>query len=357
MNILPDAVWASLFSGWLTVVEISRLDSAFCNYHQRKLFTASAYHTYPGLRYPVVLPEEGVAGTMMEWIYRKKAPMRGLRLKPSQIVDRQLLLQYLTICGRRLEWVILKEDIAVSNDDSGSFVALCFEKHCPNLRKLSATNCHWDTMVMNIVKSGRSLVDLYVKGTITSENIQELVGACKSLKKLIISTASVVQEPVLIALVANCPNLEYVDFRRCGSFTDAMLDALTVACPNLMSVSLSRASLTSPVLFAWLECATNLRYLYLSVSTVASITATKTQCAVSLAELNLSNVNMAMHDLRAILSHSPNLEKLNLHHCTSLNTVFHNISGLFHLCPQLKFLNGTSKKAFQLLPAASVPLF
>jgi hypothetical protein len=65
---------------------------------------------------------------------------------------------------------------------------------------------------------------------------------------------------------------------------------------------------------------------------------------------------MSMPDLREMLVHSPALQKLTISPCTPFAKVFANISGLFNLCPQLQYLNGTPKKDFQLL-SESEPLF
>jgi hypothetical protein len=355
MEKLPDVIWISLFSRWMTVVETSRFDAAVCNRQLRILFLDSAYNKCPTeLRYPTKQLKPKTVDAMMVWIFRRKAPMISLSLTPSLVDNNsQLLTSYLEVCGQGLKWLSLQ--------NIRSFSALAFEVHCPNVRYLSAGECNWDE-VSKIVASCQSVEDLHLRGNIASNDLHGLIGKCSALKKLTICAADHnawnydVGDVVLIAVVAGCPLLEVLDLTWRGLVKDAVLGTLASACPNLASVSLSRAKLTARALFAWLENSPSLRSVHIQHSTVASIDAITALSVMQLKELYLWYVSMSMRDVEHVLEHSPALQKLTVRNCPSLHVTLADISGLFRQYPQLQCINGTSRGMVKQDSTARVPV-
>jgi hypothetical protein len=316
-----------LYSEWLTIFDIARLDSATCNRQQRSSFTALAYTSCRALQYPTEIIGDTLLDAMSIWICRKDVPVAGLFLTPTIVLNDTLRLDYLKRRGQQLQWITYKQIIGKTVRSKQSEGSLGVEAYCPNLTRLRAINWDGGPAVTKIIASSHHLTELRLRGEITNKQIQELVGKCNNLRKLTIHAMQNKHDGVFNALISTCPHLEEVNFSMQGYLTDSLVDKLMRKCPELSVLALNNAILSFSTLIALLGQCGKMRTLSLDNSELFENTST-TVFKSALTELCFNTVTVDDADILFILQCCPALQTLALTMRTATAHVFMNIGPL-----------------------------
>jgi hypothetical protein len=169
---LPESVLGEMYSSWLYVIDLVRLDSALCNWQVRfqilALLSAPESIMRCTLGEQKYLQREKKLLPMLKWAISKKFRLDGILLTCTSAAE----LARNFLCGDHLEWIHLEQayfaDTALYN---GVLAA------CPNLRSLNA-----HSMVEVWLPSSRpKLIHLELPSSTRSVDNDRFLALCKPI--------------------------------------------------------------------------------------------------------------------------------------------------------------------------------
>jgi hypothetical protein len=345
MQSIPEDIWIGLFSEWLIVTDVARLDSATCNHAERSGFLNIAYTSCPPLKYPSKRPTDDVLGIMSIWICRKNFATRGLFLSPSLLLaSGDLVARYLACHGQILEWISYKQGDSDSLQAKMNETVVMIVANCPNVKKLTVVGWNGDQAVGTILTSCRQLTELRLETVSAATSFSSLVGKFNKLRKLTVlaptsNSSSDSQLTGLISVLDGCVRLEELTASVAGNGS-LLLDAIRKKCSQVRSLSLLRCLVDMPAVLALLERCTELRSLCVENLPWAFYPDTPAIIAplhtLKLTHLSFSASYLRDHWLMAILTSCPDLQSLVLRRCGAHSSL---VADVGHVCTQLERLD------------------
>jgi hypothetical protein len=256
---LPQALISSVLSTWLTIVDVARLDSAYCSSHHRSEFLEAAYEFGTALQYPPAMNVlNNCCNAMSLWILSKGAPVSGLFVTSN--FSLQNGTSYLQHHGRHIQWVDHEGNWRPRADCSQHTTALA--QYCSRLMRLNASTCLDEEGLMRIIQHCPLLEELTVASSCTSQVVMELSRTYSRLKRLSLH-ARRLSEECLIALVRSNPGLLSFSTNADGA-TGAFVFELAKRCSGLEELSLSTMTVNHAPLHCLLRNCPNMTSLRLS---------------------------------------------------------------------------------------------
>jgi hypothetical protein len=349
---LPDELTSSLLQSWISVADLSRLDSAVCNTEDRPNYLAIIKSPtfvvrsscFNEMERPHAFDEDEEREVMrrlrmayMAWIMKRDIS--------TSVIDVEVVLahsahntgHYLTQHGKIVTEVVCSAPSELGEYDS-VIGDLC--GHCPHVRAFicnawlgSAAKLHIATSWSELTKLTVQLYEgdnnfamfgarcrVLTELTIICYNSDEYVGPgpeffqlCAPTLRKITTTSKCFEEPVLHIIAARFPLLE--ELETTDTVTDAVLIALSTGCPCLHSLTLSSCPITDDgiVAVARNRALVTLSLTWCSAVTDAGLRAVAENCP-QLEHLRLSHMPLVTD--AAIVSlgkHCRNLRGVDLH--------------------------------------------
>jgi hypothetical protein len=237
---LPEDFSRLVLVEWISVNDVTRLDSAFCSRELRKHFVPLAYN-----------PLTVFAGTtgldvdlkpVLDWAVTRKAHLDGIVINYQLLHSGDLLSDFLSLSGPAILWVTIsyfRSDIEIISEH-----VLIIAKWCPNIQQLKVRGeqtehiaAFWGKHVDVLTKSCRKLTDLSLRYIeLTAQRMAAALNRCEGLQRLAICNYVGGAIPVEIAI----PTLKSLECRSPG-LTDAVLRAIGQRCAKLEKLIVFRS--------------------------------------------------------------------------------------------------------------------
>jgi uncharacterized protein YjbI with pentapeptide repeats len=283
-DIIPLDVLARIFSGWLSVIDISFLDVAISGKYKRSTFLSSIRGAiFDG-------SEKPYGDDYIAWLYSRQVSVR--KLKGKHFND--------------------KSKVMLSLDKAAAFFLTEEKKN--NLVWLDLENCKFSTLsFIGIIQSLTGLVFLNLKGSrVTDAVVHTIAINLSRLQSLNLKGCARISNASFYAIGFNCTNLKYLNISFCSkltafrgfSFRLPELEELELAgCSSLQINDLLRIVRESKGLRNL-----NLRYCQ-SISMIQlQILILRLKCLES---VDLPNIDILLSNLIDLIDSCKNLKKLN----------------------------------------------
>ena len=395
---LPSCLCSSIFSQWLELDDVGKLDSAYCNKDTRVLLLKA--FNCDETAFEVV---HFACDSFWEWVVLRKIQLSKIVFlyPPDHIIRKKVLDQ----TGKHLKEIELTDQ----EDTSCMFadIAHC----CPNLDKLVLTYTALNGSLRSIFLACGKLTQVcidtcypfkatFLKGVIcpniktceiygdvSDEEFGELVGAFPNLLALSCGGTEVamragigkdrtklialqlydlenITDESFVAIVAACPSLQVIDFGKCPlltnvsvsavalhckalrvvhaeeniNFDDTALITLVDNCLHLETIDIFKCSRITDIGLQYIakKC-THLKSLNIggyTINVTAFIEIVK--CCPLLSYLWIAETNVTDEELIAIAQHCKYLEKINISSNESLTA--EGIFALANHCTNLKIV-------------------
>jgi hypothetical protein len=321
LNNLPEALLSVIYSSWLTIVDVARLDSAVCQRESRKEFLSIAYRSGVTLQYQAVFRKE-LCDAINVWILKKDVFMSGIYATVVFMREHERRKQYLQKYGKAIRWIEYGHGWSIWPDQTNSEQsAMEVVRSCPNLVRFRGEHSHKENVLEALVENCPFLADIAVGGyTCSVSAMFALSRSCTKLKKVQLSSINV-NEECLTALVRSNPDL--VSFTaHCAGATNRLIRELASSCAGLVEVSLGSVSVTDATIHFLLKQCKNLRVLALRGCPVDDSTeGPEFTIHASMRELYLTNVDIDDGEILGLLQVCPGLTHLELRECSRLEQI------------------------------------
>jgi hypothetical protein len=357
---LPEVLSSLQLSTWLTIVDVARLDSAFCTTALREEFLKLVYCGLALLQTADMLHFDLGSDPMIAWILEKRALIGGVHVTETFLGRSDLRKEYLRQHGASLKWVTYASDDESDGDqespdqnnesdedsdgsdgsesaeDSSEYAcgrmklhrrrdesALDIAQYCPNLTRFYAGGYLGDLVVAKIAKRC-PLLDLTLEGECcTNAAILRASIWCTQLQLLSLASAKLNEECIAV-LVRNNPGLQKLKF---DGVTDdhtpicTLITQVGVNCPTLTELSIWFAVVSQPSLSFLLSRCQHLKSLLVINCLFEDIIDEQTAAVnSSIAKISLMSVSLMSHDhVRLLLSVCPGLVELQIVDCEELS--------------------------------------
>jgi hypothetical protein len=330
-----------VYSVWLTIVDVARLDSAFCINGVRAGFLDAAYKAGVPLHYKKdISSRQLICEAINVWIMTKNASVPGIFITSAFIRDQERTKEYFRMHGESLRWAECcfsptyrqwpcSEDIQP--------IAITILKHCPRLVRFGGYGFQDEKILMTLATFCPLLEDIAIDGYgCTSDALLALSQGCRKLTRLHL-TSSGATEDCLVALVRSNPSLVTL-IAHCKGVTHRLFCELAMSCRNLEIVVVGEARVTAVAIHLLLQQCQSLRELDLMACHIEESTdelAMMVQ-STSLRELTLIDTIIDDSHLLGLLQVCPRVTNLTLRECLELEQL--NDLQFGTLCPCLQEL-------------------
>jgi hypothetical protein len=240
LNNLPQELLSPVLSTWLTIVDVTQLDSALCNHNLRGEFLDRAYKFGDVLQYPDSSSIwDDSCGPMTDWIFDKGAPVAGFYAVSNFLFSHTKREKYLQNHGDSIRWIEFAPTLGrEKNYDLCRLVTVQLALYCPKLNRLNAADRLDDVALKPVLDMCPMLEDIALGGDgYTSRTVTEMSRKFKKLLRVELLSEHV-SEKSLITLVRKNPGL--VSFFTCAKgATDTFFRALALSCSGLTKLLLS----------------------------------------------------------------------------------------------------------------------
>jgi hypothetical protein len=335
---LAEDVASSLWSDWLTIVDMAHLDSALCCKALRKDFFHRAV-----LRYPVNLmniKDNFDLDGMNSWIFSRNASVEGFFASAVFCKGHRRREEYLNQYGHAVRWIEYRSNSYGTRVSlhANRFSAVHVAMRCNQLTRFRDDGSLDPDVVAHVAELCPQLQHLTLRvGACTNESITRIARACRGLKRLKLRTTGFkVGEEALIALVHGNPGLLEVDISSLG-VTNRFLQELALGCRSLVKLHLSNCGgITLTPIFSLLRHCKALVLVDIAHCDVwfveVALDATLRAC---LRNLSFYEVRVEGRTVNALLRLCPNLVSLSIDNCAQElgqeSLLFHANSGLREL--------------------------
>jgi hypothetical protein len=238
MNVLghcvPDTVFADIFSGFLSLGDVCRFDSAICSKNRRPLFLKC-------IESCIFLGDKDktFGSSAILWLQRRSIRIRHLK---CGLIDDDIAMT-ISRFGSCLHWLSLgvwNFNNRVTNYSITDVGILRLAKGCVELRCLDVSLCHYVTDI-GIVKLAELCPNLYSLSVSYCSKITDigiLAEKCPNLHSLDISHCQLIKDNSIIRLAEKCFNLHNLSITGCHNMSDASILRLADGCPQLCSLKM-----------------------------------------------------------------------------------------------------------------------
>jgi hypothetical protein len=201
---LPEDFSRLVLVEWISVNDVTRLDSAFCSRELRKHFLPFAYNPLTVFAGATGLDED--LKPVLAWAVTRKAHLDGIVINYQLPHSGDLLSDFLSLSGSAILWVTIscfRFDIEIISEH-----VLIIAKWCPNNQQKKVRGeqtehsaAFWGKHVDALTKSCRKLTDLSLRYIeLTAQRMAAALNHCEGLQRLAICNYVGGAIPVEIAI-------------------------------------------------------------------------------------------------------------------------------------------------------------
>jgi hypothetical protein len=335
---VPEEVFSTILTSWLTAKHVALLDSAMCVREHRESFMKAAY----GPTVILHMPEEKRISyvkrdAMNMWMMRRCAGMESLHVTNCMYYNALPSREYLLARGPTVREVSFTnkwgtEDPAVNTITS--YVAA----FCPNLRSFQGERCQSHEALAAIAVGCPLLDKIRFRGGFMDATFDAFAGNCRLLRELIIESDCEFSEPPLVFLLEKCRLLENVTIScKETELTDAFFVALALSCPLLAEVGVGCARINQVSVELLARRCTKLKVLNLEYGSISMTGPLSDAAFPALIDLCFCEVEIGDASLDFFLRCCPKLQTLLLVQLYGLTES--GLQGISVHCPMLHTLS------------------
>jgi hypothetical protein len=232
LHSIPEALISTVFSQWLTMVDIARVDSAFCSKHQRPRLLQTAYS--PG----VVLQYTDDSGDKYNDALNKWIVTRGASVPCIYVTDflhnAQPRKSYLERHGKTIHSAAI-HPLTRQTWTSCKAAILDFVRYCPSPTKIDGASS-LDCLGWLYIADRCPLLEEISNVHITPFSMAILARKSPLLRKVQFASDASVTDELMSALCMNAPLLEHFVHNDCNCsrfVTDNTMITIATHCRHL----------------------------------------------------------------------------------------------------------------------------
>ena len=236
-SVLSADILSVIFSSWLTISEISRLDRAACNRYTRARFLdsiSSNMVTLNGSR------EKSYGNDYISWLISRNIKIKYFRGHRTRFID-GLSSFLLTKDSTNLNWRKNLEEANFHNCLKARTSIISILENCPGLKLLNLAELFLTPTNLSAISSFvPSLLSLNLKGNakITDRSMIIVAKNCPLIHTLNLSHCKLLTE-VSYSIICSSLNLIHLDLTGCTDFSDLILLKIAPHLKNLKTLHLS----------------------------------------------------------------------------------------------------------------------
>jgi hypothetical protein len=356
---LPKGLFTEFLTKWLTVQQVCRLDSVYCNRNKRELFLNSVAEDVVFSNDPFLSVD---MNRFTEWLVKRKMKLSRIKISMMTMPNVNMMAPMLKISGKCMNFIALHNYTGNSLDK----VALEIANNCKTLTKLTLMDCDIPKGFERILKACTKIAELRIYECkefnsikLKRESAQTLLNRCPQLRILDISYSGT--GTTLGEFARACPNLMKLDISYCKEITDESIFLVAKHCTRLTTIGFFKVEVLTDDAIVELakSCPllTTVDIASCDFLTNASVIALATHCKLLQKLYIQSNTNFGDPALVALAQNSSHLEILYCGHCTDVTDV--GIKAIAENCGKLKRIvmgdNDTITDAAVVAIASSCP--
>lgn len=363
---VPSVQLSMIFSDYLSLDDISRLDIAICNEIRRPQFLEII-----GSVSCIWLESTVFNSYSISWLNKRSIKIRQLKIsfyKKNNQVDTWVthITTYIGQSGNYLQWLSIEDE----NITDMSMVKIL--KGCPNLHSVELSLCKkiTDASIVQLAIGFPNLQSLRLSGllnvtdasiimigkrcpylrkidlsyytsddhSITDESLINIAVCCPCLQSVTLFSCNKITDKSIIKIGEKCRGLQILNLNNCKYVKSVGISRIAEECPDLQELRLEFCNISDESIMKVAEKCSQLRILSLNRNmhtTDVSIAKIAASCP-DLQELDLSNCyKISDMSIVRIARGCPNIQKLKLPYCNitdlSISIIAENCPKLLHL--------------------------
>ena len=300
---LPEAIVKSLFTYWLDVKDIGKLDAAYCVHSHRDIFLHTIRSSDCTLEMPIVKEEAYESPVHYEnldqflyWALKRDICLTSLLITKSFETDynlRQKLLQRSGLYIKKLQYFKYFSRWTCKQ------TTMDIVKFCKNIEDVNFRGF-----------SNNPREDQYLLREISNQTFTIVTKECKKIKRINLALASV-SDAGLLRILQETQGIQQLNLNNCWDKLTAGFRTLARYSATLLSLDLTQCDLTDVVAGAIVKNAGQLRTIVLD-----------------------QNYYITGNTVTALAEHCPLVEHVSLNNCSRVSN--QSLSTLAKHCSQLK---------------------
>jgi hypothetical protein len=260
---IPDDLLWDLFTEWLHIEAVCRLDSALCQKWRRRraeflrlLATKVLLFNREKIEVLLTVPfqrdsftHKALGAAALNWVLKRGIHLASLRmpyvynLKEAEQQSIREAVASLALDGRldKLETISLDGCYYIKDADFAGVLSKCYS----SAKSIDIGRCDLAESAAVHIKRCTKLEAFVAKGKESDADMVEIVQACRKLRKVDLgSIGSRLTDEAVLSVAVHCPFLEHLGLQRCSAVTDASVKKVAESCPLLQFVSLCHTKIT-----------------------------------------------------------------------------------------------------------------
>jgi F-box/leucine-rich repeat protein 2/20 len=320
---LPEELFSSLLSRWLTATSFARLDSALCVRDHRAWLLQVAYGPTVVLSRPslMYIPPCVCRQAMMVWLMRRNVGMEWFDVSNCTLDNVALSGAYLEARGSTVLTVDFSAKRPLDDDYTALNKTTCvIGKFCAKLRTFHGNHGHSLEALATIAEGCVLLETLNLRGEFADATLNAFARNCHHLRKVTIHSHDSVPSAVSVAgLAQHCRYLHTLHIcLKDKVLTDAFLGQLAPCCSQLEELDVSSAHVSHVGLEALAVHCGKLRSLSFCNGSITAAAPVNSASLCALRSLTIYAVEIENESLDSLLGFCPTVEVLWIAHQQSL---------------------------------------
>jgi hypothetical protein len=255
---IPDDLLYDIFTIYLRIEDVCRLDSALCQKKPRRyflhllatkflLFNREEINILTDFNYEHRLAHRPLCVAALEWILKRGIHLASLCLPRCYLTTEEPRIHdavnSLALNGRcdKLESISLSDCSHINEDDLATIISKCFQ----SVKNIDVRGGGLRVSSAADIKRCTKLEAFSPKGNESPAEIVEIVETCLKLRKLdFFGFRGRLTDGVLQSVAAHVSQLEHLCLLHCSSVTDLAIVRVAESCPSLKYINLVGTSIT-----------------------------------------------------------------------------------------------------------------
>ncbi len=348
---IADDIWYDIFTEWVKIEDVCRLDSALCHKKRRPaflqlislkvlLFNREEINVLE--RDSLIRSELGAAS--LKWILKRGIHLASIYLPYHyglNATDEQSIrdvVASLVLDGRfdKLEMISLCACTYIKDADLAAILLKCYG----SVKSIDIRQCGLTKSSAVHIKRCTKLEAFAASGNESAADMAEIFQACPRLRKVVLSDyGSRLTDEVVLSVAAYCPLLEHLDFGGCFVVSDSAIRRVAESCPLLQWIRLMESAITDATVVSFCNHCPLLKRVYLDLCdrlTDAAVLAVAGRLP-GLTQIDLDSVAaITSSAVETLASRCRELEYINLSDCPNISDA--TLAKIAEYCSRLEEL-------------------
>ncbi len=347
---IADDIWYDIFTEWVKIKDVCRLDSALCHKGRRPaflqlislkvlLFNREEINVLEMNQESFTHSELGEAS--LKWILKRGIHLASLRLPDHRLnaTDQQSIrdaVASLVLDGRfdKLEMISLRACSYIKDADLAAIFLKCYG----SVKIIDIRACGLIESSAAHIKRCTKLEAFAANGNESAADMAEIFQSCPRLRKVVLGSR--LTDEVVLSVAAHCPLLEHLDFGYCSAVSDSAIRRVAESCPLLQWIKLMNSAITDATVQSFCNHCPLLKRVYLAACdrlTDAAVLAVAERLP-GLTHITLSsNGAITSSAVETLASRCRELEYINLSYCHNISNA--TLAKIAEYCSRLEELH------------------